>query len=344
VSRLSPSSLLRRARGRGRSAALILCYHRIARVETDPWLLCVPPEHFGEHIDVLRATADVVPLDRLVSGLHERERRRGRPLVALTFDDGYADNLHQAKPLLEAADLAATVFVVSGAVGRRHEFWWDELERIFLSPGTTAEKLELHTNGTTSTWRLSDAPYSAADHDRHRNWNAIGTADPLPRHRQFRSAYAALRAASEAERAAAMSALLVRREAGARESHRPLSEQELRRLADGGLVTIGAHTVTHPVLSEVSNRDQQRQVEQSKAELETLLGRRVREFAYPFGQREHYSAATVKAVREAGYALACSTVPGVVHRRTSRFELPRFTVLDWDGDRFAQALAGWTAG
>ena len=338
----SPSSLLQRVGSRARAAAVILCYHRVGHVETDPWLLSVSPEHFAEHLEVLSTEADTVPLDRLGRELHEGARRRGRTLVALTFDDGYADNLHQAKPLLEAADVAATVFVVSGAVGRSHEFWWDELERVLLSPGTMAEKLELHTGGMTSTWRLGDAPYDAADHDRHRDWNAIGAADPLPRHRLFRSAYAALRGASEAERVAAISTLLDGGDASVRESHRPLSEQELRLLADGGLVEIGAHTVTHPVLSEVFERDQRREVEGSRAELETLLERPVRSFAYPYGQREHYSASTVRVVREAGFVLACSTVPRLVRRRTSQFELPRFTVLDWDGEEFARAIAAWT--
>jgi peptidoglycan/xylan/chitin deacetylase (PgdA/CDA1 family) len=115
-------------------------------------------------------------------------------------------------------------------------------------------------------------------------------------------------------------------------------------LGEDGLVEIGAHTVTHPVLSDLSEADQRREVRQSRAELEALLGRPVRLFAYPFGQRDHYTAGTVKAVREAGFALACSTLPGCVRRRTSRFALPRFTVLDWDGDEFAKALAGWARG
>jgi peptidoglycan/xylan/chitin deacetylase (PgdA/CDA1 family) len=330
--------------GRRRPLGLILCYHRVGRAEVDPWLLCVSPENFAEQLAVLRATADAVPLDRLALELREGPRRRDRALVAVTFDDGYADNLHQGKPLLEAADVAATVFVVSGAVGRDREFWWDELERELLTPEASARELELQTKGRTTTWRLADAPYGASEHERHRSWNAIESDDPLPRHGLFRSAYAALSAASEDERAAGIATLFDGRDARARETHRPLSEEELLLLGEDGLVEIGAHTVTHPVLSDLSEADQRREVRQSKAELEALLGRPVRLFAYPFGQRDHYTAGTVKAVREAGFALACSTLPGCVRRRTSRFELPRFTVLDWDGDEFAKALAGWARG
>jgi peptidoglycan/xylan/chitin deacetylase (PgdA/CDA1 family) len=344
VKRFPASGLGARLRSRGHPAALVLCYHRIGRVETDPWLLSVSPEHFVEQLEVLRAVTDTVPIEQLPRELCESTRVRRRPLVALTFDDGYADNLYAAKPLLEAADVGATVFVVSGAVGRNREFWWDTLERALLSTDRTVEQLVLERDGARLEWRLADAPYAADADERHRGSNASYAVDPSPRHRLFRASYAALRAASEDERSAAISALLERGDAAPRESHRPLSEQELRLLAEGGLVSVGAHTVTHPVLSEIPERDQRREVEQSKEELERLLGRPVRTFAYPFGEREHYTASAVRAVRDAGFEVACTTVARLVRRRTSRFELPRFTVLDWDGDRFAQTLARWARG
>ena len=61
----------------------------------------------------------------------------------ITFDDGYADVLHHAKPLLERHSVPATVFVATGAIGQRREFWWDELGGLFLQPGTLPEELEL---------------------------------------------------------------------------------------------------------------------------------------------------------------------------------------------------------
>ena len=56
--------------------------------------------------------------------------------VVVTFDDGYADNFHNAKPLLERYEIPATVFVTTGYLQDQREFWWDELERILLQPGT----------------------------------------------------------------------------------------------------------------------------------------------------------------------------------------------------------------
>ena len=94
--------------------ALVLVYHRIAEpVDPDPWGLCVAPVRFAEQLEVLKRETDVVPLAEL-----RRAARRGfgRPRVALTFDDGYADALHRALPPLERHGLPATVFVPTGLV------------------------------------------------------------------------------------------------------------------------------------------------------------------------------------------------------------------------------------
>src|SRR5258707_784388 len=105
-----------RLRDRLRGRRVVLLYHRIARIERDPWSLCVTPEHFAEHLDVLRAWRRV-RLDQIGSG---------RLSVAITFDDGYADNLHEAARLLIRSDTPATFFLATGYLGGAREFWWDE--------------------------------------------------------------------------------------------------------------------------------------------------------------------------------------------------------------------------
>src|SRR5205085_2421930 len=82
----------------------------VASDHRDPFQLCVHPTNFAAQLEVLREVADVVPLTEL---WRRRAKRRRRPLVALTFDDGYADNLLNAAPLLERGGLPATVYVSS---------------------------------------------------------------------------------------------------------------------------------------------------------------------------------------------------------------------------------------
>jgi peptidoglycan/xylan/chitin deacetylase (PgdA/CDA1 family) len=137
------------ARSHG-GARLILMYHRVATAASDPLELCVAPDRFREHLEVLRAVGEIVPLARLSA------ERRGRGLsVALTFDDGYADNALVAAPLLEAHDSAATVFVVAGAVGSGGPFWWDRLASLVFQNGDDA----LHAREYWSAWeRLRHLP------------------------------------------------------------------------------------------------------------------------------------------------------------------------------------------
>ncbi len=96
-------------------------YHRVATVDSDPLGLCVATERFAEQLELLQSAARIVPLGEIT-----RARSNGLT-VAITFDDGYADNALAAAPLLEAHDAPATVFVVAGAVGSGRAFWWDRL-------------------------------------------------------------------------------------------------------------------------------------------------------------------------------------------------------------------------
>ncbi len=340
---------LRRVAGRlgGRSdgKVLILLYHRVTRLKSDPWALAVAPRRFAEHLEVLREHAQPVQLRELPQAI--RGGNLADRSVVITFDDGYADNLHNAKPLLERHDVPATVFVASGYVGRKREFWWDELDRLLLQPGTLAERLELSVNGDTYLWELGDAAhYTVEDFRRHRGWRAWDKESPTPRHHLYTSLYELLRPLGEQERRRKLSEL--RRwtvAAQARRSdHRPLSLEEVGELQEGGLVEVGAHTVTHPMLSALPPASQRREIRKSKARLEEILNRPVSSFAYPYGKPSDYTTKTVDIVRQAGFACACSSLAGLVQRSSDRFQLPRVYVRNWDGDRLARQLSRWFGG
>src|SRR5262249_11986659 len=124
---------------RFRSRALILMYHRVTELPNDPYLLAVTPEHFAEQMEEIRRYCVPMRLEELVDELEDGNiPNRG---VVVTFDDGYADNLYQAKPLLERYEIPATVFVTAGQVGSRREFWWDELDRLLLQAGTLPSRV-----------------------------------------------------------------------------------------------------------------------------------------------------------------------------------------------------------
>ena len=126
-----------------------------------------------------------------------------------------------------------------------------------------------------------------------------------------------------------------------RRQHRCLTRTELCELAQGDLVEIGAHTLTHPVLAELPAEQQQHEIGGSKQQLEALTGKEITSFAYPYGKKNHYTRQTVQTVRDHGFACACSNFGGLVSRSSNRFTLPRFQPMDWDGDKFADVVEGW---
>jgi len=332
----------RRLKKRFFPGALILLYHRVAELPSDPQLLCVTPGHFAEHLEILKKRLRPVSLGEMARPLVERVQASSP--VVITFDDGYADNLHQAKPILERYDIPATVFVTAGQVGSEREFWWDELERLLLRSGSLPESLRLSVNGNAMSWKL-DAAVSY-DERRYRDWNVELQGNPTPRHTLYRSLCELLRPLAEGERGRVIQELQTW--AGAREAarltHRVLSADEILRLAEGGLVDIGAHSLTHGILSSLSLTEQRTEVEGSKRRLEKILGRPVKSFAYPFGLRSDYTPESVALVREAGFDSACANFPGIVWRSSDRFQLPRLLIRDWGGEVFERQLRRWLGG
>ena len=325
-------------------SALVLLYHRVAKVRPDPWALAVTPRRFEEHLEVLRREACPIRLEELSKALVDGELPERA--VVITFDDGYADNLYNARPLLERYEVPATIFLPSGLIGGDSEFWWDELERLLLLPGNLPGTLDLDINGHAYRWQLDEATrYPRADFLRDRRWRAWQDP-PGPRHSLYKSLWELMHPLPDNERRRALVELRTWAgvEQAGRPSHRLLSLEEAIDIAGESLVDIGAHTVSHPSLSTLPLESQRGEILNSKAQLEVWAGRPVVGFAYPYGKRSDYSAQTVTLVREAGFTYACSNVPGVVTRSTDRFQLPRIHAHNWDGETFLENLLEWFDG
>ena len=104
----------------------VLAYHRIGHPGCDPWHLAVSPIHFDEQLGVLQRLGRITPLAELIGLSVVRRLPHVRPQFAVTFDDGYVDNLRDAVPTLERHGAAATVFIASGLLDQP-SYWWDVL-------------------------------------------------------------------------------------------------------------------------------------------------------------------------------------------------------------------------
>ena len=312
----------RRLRREQEAHGLVLMYHRIARAEIDPWELCVRPEHFESQIGMLREHVDLVPLTELRSQL--RKGRDSRPVVAITFDDGYVDNLTVAKPVLDQFDAPATVFIATGHVGRRSEFWWDRLAKLVLPERALPSYLELGTG-----------------HERFLHHDVQLTAGGTRGRRARRQLHDLLWAwcgsRPDSERDAAVTA--VEQWAGFHPepdpTSWPMAPDQLRELIADGLIDIGAHSVTHPMLSRLSSAERSIEIGQSRADCQRLTGRAPAAFAFPHGDAD---AESIALVRDAGFKIACTSQPDLVWHAGDAHATPRVHVGDENGAALLRRL------
>lgn len=318
---------------------LILMYHRVAEEDIDPWCLRVAPQHFAEHLQVLRQHTQPMSLREFARA--HREHNIPDRAVAITFDDGYANNLYQAKPLLEKYQIPATVFVATEYLEKPREFWWDELERIILQTERLPERLSLTINERELNWELGTAQnYSQSEAWYNRNLPAWDSP-PGSRLGLYYQVWEKLQPLSPAQRQPLLEQIKTwanYRSPAPRQSHRPLAVAELSEIERGGMVELGGHTVSHPLLSRQPVTVQREEIKQSKLDLERLLKHPVTSFAYPFGS---YCLETLPLVEAAGFEFACSTEETTVWRKSDRYLLPRFEVQNWNKAEFERRLLSW---
>jgi peptidoglycan/xylan/chitin deacetylase (PgdA/CDA1 family) len=285
-------------------------YHRVAELELDPYGLAVHPDRFTAHVEHLQRLGSTVPLEDVV----QPDSAGG---VAVTFDDGYADNATVAAPLLAAAGVPATWFITAGRLGQRR-FWWDRLAEALLGPHPVPDSVDAEVAGR-DLWfdlRTPDARTTALRflHRRLR---------PLPPD--------VLKAAVDR----------VIRTLGAPEpvgNGLTMTVEQLRDLAALPLQQVGAHTRTHLQLRGQAEDVQRAEVLGSVADLSSLVQQPVLTFAYPFGSPSAVGGLAPRLAAEAGCRLACSTDAGPVGSRSDRYLLPRLTVGNWGAEEFADRL------
>lgn len=338
-------SRLRRLPRKGRSKApFVLLYHRISEPSSDPQLLSVAPERFSQHLDFVAENYQPLKLGELLARVRDREP--ADRCLALTFDDGYADNLLQAKPLLEKRGIPATVFATTAHVRDQQPFWWDELARLLLEPGRLPPVLLIPIDRSEFRFELgADAVYGLETAVSRQNWSILDDHDPGPRQAVYRELALRLKTLDGPIRESALGVLRATSipDAGDGSSGRPLTEGELSDLAAGDLIEVGAHTHSHPVLANLAPERQAEEIAGSKAFLEEALGVRIQSFAYPYGSSADFDETTARAVSAAGFEHACTSLPGRLVAGTDPLRIPRIVVRDWKAEQLQLELARVTA-
>ena len=272
----------------------ILTLHRV-NDDNDPFMPSLPTAVFAGRMAHIARHYTALTVEDLAAGL--RDGTVPRNALAITFDDGYRDNLTHAAPILRRLGLPATIFVVTGLIDSPHALWFDRLALAFKA--ATARRVEL-TDGrvfplTTVTQRLA-----ALD-----------------------AARAHLKQVPDDERSPSLEHLV--------QALKPTPERPKRLMLSWDEVTalhglgfaIGAHTITHPIMSRLAPSQVRSEVHGSKAAIEKVLGSPVQAFAYPNGQPKDYNEAVTNVVRQAGFTCAVTTKRGLNDADTPVLELRR---------------------
>jgi peptidoglycan/xylan/chitin deacetylase (PgdA/CDA1 family) len=294
-----------------RAKLSILIYHRVLP-ETDPLF---PTEAtvktFDEQMALLKSVFNVLPLPEAASRL--KAGTLPARAACITFDDGYADNVTHALPILQKQGLHATFFIATAYLNGGRMFNDTVIESIRRSK---AESLDLRDLGLGEYRLRSDAEKAAA----------IG--DILPKVK-----YLPLDQREEAVAAVA-------RHAGVDTLPDDLmmTSAQLKALHAAGM-EIGGHTHRHPILARLRPHEAGEEIRLGKQWLEETLGAPIRLFAYPNGKPgQDYLPDQADIVRDAGFDAAVSTGHGISTLQTDIYQLRRFTPWDVVPGRFALRL------
>ncbi|MDP3409211.1 polysaccharide deacetylase family protein [Bosea sp. (in: a-proteobacteria)] len=277
-------------RGLAQGAGVILTLHHVRPPAAGSFqpngLLEITPDFLDRTLALIRAEGyDLVSLDEAV--LRLSAPRTGRFFVALTFDDGYRDNIEHAWPVLAKHGAPWTLFVTPGFADRTARLWWLELEEAIRA----LPALSL---------TLPDGPFTAR------------TDSDTDKQRAFEALYWRLRKQPEAILLSVISDLATQAgiDRAALAERECLPWETLRALAGAPGVTIGAHTLTHPMLAKHDEAFARAEIVEGKVRLEAELGVPIRHFAYPVGDPSSAGPRDFALTQEAGFASAVTTRPG----------------------------------
>ncbi len=294
-------------------AFLVLTYHRV-NDEADPFFAAVPTKVFERHMAFIARTYRVMTIEDLAE--HVQRGTVPRRALAITFDDGYQDNLTHAAPILARHRLPATIFLATGFIGTAEIPWFDRVAMAFKVTGTDA---------FAAPWGDVVALTSQSDRlvalDLTLKYLKRLPDEDLRRHVDM-----------------LLDALAVANPDGAK--NLMLTWDDVRALAGLGF-SIGAHTVSHPILSRVPPTRAWTEILDSRTMIQSACGYRPRAFAYPNGRPDDYTETVKHFVREAGFTCAVTTRFGVNTRHTSPWELRRGGPWESDLPTFALKLAAY---
>lgn len=247
-------------------------------------------KHLEKELPYLMKNYQILTIDEVIHRLKSGVGFR-RPSVAITFDDGYLDNYTLAYPILKKNGVSATLYLTTDLIGTSQRIWTDQVEFMFLE--TRKDQFSLPRLFGNKEVRIKTKK------EKELVCNEISEA---------------LKKRPDAERIEIMRQLFetleINENHGKNNQERVmLNWDEVKKMAEDGM-TIGSHSHTHPILSQMPIQKAKEEIYRSKNTIEEHLGIRVRHFAFPNGREEDFSEGLREYCREIGFESVASVIYG----------------------------------
>ncbi len=296
----------------GNKKVITLMYHQIGQSTFDPWGLAVSPINFEAHLKVLHNHFTVITSDSLANSIGQSFPKNA---VCISFDDGYSDNFSIAKGMLEKFKLPATFFISSYYIEHQIPFWWDELESVIFDNNLMSADMKIYQN-----WRWPANPPDAVSDKYINEWARL---KPLA-YPEIRDRIDILSQNNQSNNGSC--------------NKLPMSTNDLIELSKSPLFTIGAHTMTHPALSNHHINYQENEIVSNIHWIEAHTGKSVTAFSYPYGD---FNDDSLTIVKNNDLKLAFTTKGKSIKYNDDPYQLGRFQVQNWTGEQFEQQLRLW---
>lgn len=287
------------------SQVAVLLYHSIHSIG-DTWsarAAALSRQEFERQIAYCCRNYEILSLDAIAQYIHQR-KTLPKKAVAITFDDGYSDNYHNAFPILNKYSVPATIFLTVGHIEKDNLFWWDKIS--YAIHHAQVNRLDIKELGSYSLQSNAD--------------KAMATSSVVKRLKQI----------PEAEKKSivdSIMALCLTNIPDGLAKRLVLSWDQVKEMSDMG-ISFGAHTMNHPILTRLSFEQARQEIVESKEILEERLGREIRAFSYPNGKTGDYNETVVKMVERAGFEYAVTNIPQLVSPTVSPYQIGRIAELN----------------
>lgn len=292
---------------------LLLAYHQVGRSSSGRGATKVSVRNFDKQIRFLKKRFCLASLDGLVDGI--KGIRGGlKDELAITFDDGYEDFLNYAFPVLRKHDVPSTVFLVSGYVESGAEPWWDKVSRFLSNCEVNRTRSECQEQACPAFLQRDLELFSQLSR-RARQGTVDSIVDKYKRLKE-REMKSLLNYLKDYESQEPLTNSI----------NRTLTVDQVSYIAEGGIVSFGSHTVTHPILTSLSISQAEKEIEGSKSSLEDIVKKPVQFFSYPNGTTDDFNDEIEELAARAGYRAAVTLVKGANYQGANVFALKRIYV------------------